>query len=39
MRSLAGFVIAVISLFPVSLAFAEEEFSWELFGNMLFSDI
>lgn len=31
MRSLAGFVIAVLSLFLVSSAFAEEEFSWELF--------
>ena len=31
MKLLAGFVIAVLSLFLVSSAFAEEEFSWELF--------
>ena len=31
MRTLSGFFIAVLSLFLVSSAFAEEEFSWELF--------
>ena len=31
MRTLSGFFIAVLSLFLVSSAFAEEEFPWELF--------